>query len=204
MSANFVHRERHLTCHCLPMSWLILIVFDVCLVALVYAQEDRPSPAPAASSAAGAETSVAEVPDGNGTGRIDVVRIEGPADVADESVRFEALDVFLDSGERTLAAYQFELSGASDGIEIVGIEGGEHPAFSEPPYYDPKAMNNDRVIIAAFSTSDRLPSGRSRVARIHLQLQGPGNKEYRTNLSVSASADGERIPATVQLVKTGA
>jgi len=57
--------------------------------------------------------------------------------------------------------------------EIVGIEGGEHPAFREPPMYDPKAMQHERVIIAAFNTapSDELPRENAS-ATIHLEAKG--------------------------------
>ena len=132
-----------------------------------------------------------------------VTQIEGPNNVANDAVRFEAIDIFVDSGTTPLAAYQFELASETPGVEIVGIEGGEHAAFAEPPFYDPKAMNNNRVILAAFNTGKDLPSGRSRVARIHVQLEGPGLKEYRTKLSVSATTDGEEIPATVLIARAG-
>ena len=168
----------------IPAAWIALIGLDLCLVALACAQE---------KSAPG----VAQRPDDN----IAVTQIDGPQDVPKDEVRFEAIDVFVDSGSVPLAAWQFELASETPGVEIVGIEGGEHKAFAEPPYYDRKAMNNNRVILAAFNTGNDLPSGRSRVARIHVQLQGPGQTEYRTKLAVSATTDGEQIPATVSVSK---
>ena len=111
-------------------------------------------------------------------------------------VRFAAVDVYVDSGDEPLAAYQFELAAETGRIKIVGIEGGEHPAFADPPYYDPKAMSQDRVIIAAFHTGDHLPSGRIRVARIHVQIDGNQEPDYVVRLFVAASADGEPIEAT--------
>ena len=86
----------------------------------------------------------------------------------------------------------------------MGIEGGDHAAFASPPYYDTKAMNNNRVILAAFSTAKQLPSGRSRIARIHLQLEGAGVKKYHTKLSVSADANGDNIPAEIEVAKAKA
>lgn len=171
----------------LPLAWMVLIVFDLCLVALVWGQDENP-PAPLPDAAIAPE----------------VVQVEGPANVDADAVRFEAIDVFVDSGHQPLAAYQFELASRTPGVEIVGIEGGEHAAFAEPPYYDPKAMNNNRVIIAAFNTGQNLPSGRSRVARIHVQLRGPGLREYETKLSVSADSDGQQIPARVTIAKAKA
>jgi hypothetical protein len=110
-------------------------------------------------------------------------------------VRFEAVDIVLDSGDLPLAAYQFEFTAETGQITIVGIEGGDHPAFKEPPYYDPAALRNNRVIIAAFSTAAELPTGPTRVARAHVQVTGDVEPQYVVSLKVAASADGERIPA---------
>lgn len=98
------------------------------------------------------------------------------AKAADSGVRFESVDVFVDSGESPLSAYQFELQAPPrDGFDavIVGIEGGEHAAYASPPYYDPAALQQQRVVIAAFSVAseERLPRGRVRVARLHMQLR---------------------------------
>lgn len=168
--------------YCIPVAWVVLITVDVCLVALACAQQDgvnRP-----------AQLTTTQV-----------TQVEGPSDVTDDSVRFEAIDVFVDSGDELLAAWQFELASESDGVEIVGIEGGEHVAFREPPYYDTRAMRNNRVILAAFNTGNNLPSGKSRVARIQVQLQGPGVKEYRTKLWATATVDGVEIPAAVSIAR---
>jgi len=115
-------------------------------------------------------------------------------------VRFEALDVFVDSGAKPLAAWQFELAAERGDVKIVGLEGGEHAAYREPPYYDPAALQNHRIIVAAFNTGRDLPAGRTRVARIHVQVTGP-EPEYAIRLAAAASPDGERIPATVTLAK---
>lgn len=118
-------------------------------------------------------------------------------------VRFEAVDVYMDSGEVPLAAYQFELAAETGEIKIVGIEGGEHPAFKEPPYYDPAALSNDRIIIAAFNTGQDLPSGKTRVARVHLQIIGEREPQLVIRPEIAASAEGQEIPATVTLEKGG-
>jgi len=65
------------------------------------------------------------------------------------NVRFAPLHIYLDSGNKSLAAYQFELKAFTGQIKIVGVEGGQHEAFEEAPYYDPAALANDRIIIAA-------------------------------------------------------
>lgn len=116
-------------------------------------------------------------------------------------VRFAPLHIFLDSGNQGLAAFQFELKAVTGQIKIVGVEGGEHPVFKKPPYYDPAALANDRIIIAAFSTSHDLPTGRSRIATIHLQIIGDTQPEYELDLIVVANADGEKIPAKITFEK---
>jgi hypothetical protein len=113
------------------------------------------------------------------------------------SVRFAAVDVYVDSGHQPLAAYQCELNAVRGGIKIVGIEGGEPAAFAEPPYYDPAAMMNDRVILAAFNTGKQLPTGKSRIARVHVQISGDAEPQYELKLEAAASSDGQRISATV-------
>lgn len=130
--------------------------------------------------------------------------VPGPDDVATDASRFEAIDVFVDSGNQQLAAWQLEVSSAANDVQIVGIEGGEHPAFAEPPYYDQRAMNSNRVIIAAFNTGDNLPSGKTRVARIHVQLRGPGATTWLSELTTAAMADGTRIPAEISIRKATA
>ena len=112
--------------------------------------------------------------------------------------RFEWVDVYLDSGDAPLAAYQLELTAESGTFQIVGVEGGEHAAFVEPPYYDPAALQHDRVILAAFSTGDDLPTGSTRVARVHVMIEGE-RPSYVATLTVAATADGGSIPVEIQL-----
>jgi len=116
-------------------------------------------------------------------------------------VRFAPLHIFLDSGNQGLAAFQFELKAVTGQIKIVGVEGGEHPVFKKPPYYDPAALANDRIIIAAFSTSYDLPTGRSRITTIHLQIIGDTQPKYELDLIVVANADGEKVPAKITFEK---
>jgi len=126
---------------------------------------------------------------------------EEPTQTERTSVRFIALDIYIDSGETPLAAYQFELTADSGSFKIVGLEGGEHTAFAKPPYYDKKALsdsraNHDRVIVAAFDTGDDLPTGNTRVARVHVQITREPTPDFAVKLIVAASDDGEPIDAT--------
>jgi hypothetical protein len=118
-----------------------------------------------------------------------------------QKVRFAPVHVYLDSGSKPLAAYQFELKAASGQIKIVGVEGGEHPAFKEAPYYDPAALMNDRIIIAAFNTGRDLPTGRTRIATIHLQILGDAEPEYQLTLVTAAGADGNELPVEITYTK---
>ena len=120
---------------------------------------------------------------------------------AQPGVRFAPLHIYLDSGKSSLAAYQFEVKAAAGQIKIVGVEGGQHVAFKEAPYYDPAALAKDRIIIAAFSTGDNLPKGRTRIATIHLQIIGDPEPQYELKLIVAADADGKEIPAEITFEK---
>ncbi len=119
----------------------------------------------------------------------------------ERQVRFAPLDIYIDSGSRPLAAFQFELQAVAGHIEIVGVESGEHPAYKEPPYYDPAALANDRIIIAAFNTGSELPTGRTRVATVHLAIYGDIEPEYRLELTVAGDIDGSEIPAEITFEK---
>lgn len=116
-------------------------------------------------------------------------------------VRFVSLPVYIDSGNRTLAAYQFELKTKAGQVKIVGVENGEHPAFAQPPYYDPAALAKDRIIIAAFNTGKNLPTGRTRVTAIQLQITGQAEPQYELVLTIAADSDGKEIPAKISFVK---
>ncbi len=115
------------------------------------------------------------------------------------SPRFAAVDVFVDAKGASLAAYQVELDAERKGIQIVGVEGGEHAAFAQAPYYDPKALQDDRIVLAAFSTGKDLPSGRTRVARVHLRIEDGGAAAFTTKLIVAGSQDGKEASATVTM-----
>jgi hypothetical protein len=110
-------------------------------------------------------------------------------------VRFQAVEVFLDSGTEPLAAYQLTFTATAGAAKIVGIEGGEHPAFRDPPHYDPKALQHERAILAAFSTesADHLPRGRTRVATVHLAISGTTAPAYQVRLEASANDGGATI-----------
>ena len=114
-------------------------------------------------------------------------------------VRFMYVSVYVDSQARPLAAYQFELAAKTGDVRIAGVEGGEHRAFRKPPYYDLAALRTGRMIIAAFSTADALPKGKTRVARLMMRVAGDQEPTYDVRLRVAASPKGKRIPATISI-----
>ena len=111
------------------------------------------------------------------------------------------IDIYVNSGEEHLAAYQIHVK-AGAVVSIVGIEGGEHKAFSKPPYYDPKAMQRNEVKLAAFSTlaKSKLPKGRTRVATLHV-LSKQGSAEFSILSRSLGNERGGRItpPITFEL-----
>lgn len=135
------------------------------------------------------------------------------------NVRFAPVHIYLDPAGKPLAAYQFELvcsvparaySSEEDSasrrhyerqIKIVGVEGGEHLAFKEAPYYDPAALMNDRIIIGAFNTGSDLPTTRTRIATIHLQITGDAEPKYELKLTTAADANGENLSVEITLEK---
>jgi hypothetical protein len=113
-------------------------------------------------------------------------------------VNFRAVDIYIDSGNTPLAAYQLDFSVTNGFARIVGIEGGQSPAFKEPPFYDPKAMQQERVVIAAFNTEkpEHLPKGKIRVATIHLMTRGIGPLAFQLKLETAGDSSGNKISVT--------
>ena len=117
------------------------------------------------------------------------------------AVRFGYFDVYVDAGAMPLAAYQVELTPTSGDVLLTGLEGGAHAAFRAAPHYDKAALHQakSRVIVAAFNTGNELPKGKTRVARLHLQITGPAEPGWATKLQVAASSDGTPVDAKVTL-----
>jgi len=120
---------------------------------------------------------------------------------ASAPANFQTVDVYVDPHGKPLAAYQIELhTGAA---EIVGVEGGQSPAFKAAPYYDPAALSHHRVIIAAFSLAKDLPSGKSRVARLHVYNASGQAVDYSATLTVAGTTDGSAIGASASISQGG-
>ena len=106
------------------------------------------------------------------------------------------MEIWIDSGDRPLAAYQLELTYDRAAASLVGVEGGDGP-FSAPPYYDPRGLTAGRVVLAAFTTQEGPPKGRVRVARVHLEERAEARLAVR--LTVAGTVGGDRIPATIEM-----
>ena len=118
-----------------------------------------------------------------------------------DETRFETYDVRIDPKGRALAAYQIEVYDASGAARIVGIEGGAHPAFAEPPYFDPAAMQHDRVILAAFQVSGAVPEVETRVATLHVEVPRGAKPDFQVLVEVATTGSGEEIPVAASVSK---
>ena len=120
-------------------------------------------------------------------------------ETADNGVRFLVMDVYADAGTSALAAYQVEVMATNGLVKIVGVEGGEPAAFRAAPYYDPAAMQSERVVLGAFSLAnpDQLPRGQVRIASLHCQVSGPVKPGFVANVTAAATHGGQPIPIRI-------
>lgn len=120
--------------------------------------------------------------------------------VGGKHLTFGKLDLYVETTGQPLAAYQVEVAATSGTVRIVGIEGGEHPAFRRPPFYDPQAMRQERVILAAFNTSapSQLPCGRTRVATIHFAAEEGAGPLFSAKLQAAATTGGRKMRAEIE------
>jgi len=122
-----------------------------------------------------------------------------PQPIPTRQVQFLAYDILIDSGAEPLAAYQIELKDTQSHARIVGIEGGEPGPYNEAPHYDPKAIQAERVIIGAFTTANA-PTGKVRVARLHIMAEG-GTPDFATTIT-TAAPHGRAFTATLTIQPT--
>ncbi len=120
-----------------------------------------------------------------------------PRDESRAAPTFCSFEIFVDSGPAALAAYQIEFKAEPGAMQIVGIEGGDAPAFKAPPFYDPEAMQHERVVIGAYSTEQALPAGKTRVARVHVMLPPGAVPNPVAVLQTAGGPSGSNIDAAV-------
>lgn len=118
-------------------------------------------------------------------------------------VRFAPLDVYIDAGDAQLGAWQVELVPKPEfagHVSIVGIAGGDTP-YQDAPYFDERAIMNERVIIADFETDQAaLHTGKSRVAQVQLRIESEEDPDFDITLHTAARHDGAAIKASVEAV----
>lgn len=124
---------------------------------------------------------------------------EGAAPAA----RFAAVDVILDNRE-PVAAWQFELVERNGLMTVVGVENGDSAAFADAPHYDLDAVRRgtaDRIIVADYSLRPAagLPTGSTRIATIHVRLNGPQAPDYQLRLIAAGDATGRAVDAAISL-----
>ncbi len=110
----------------------------------------------------------------------------------DGEARFSAIDLLVNA-DAPLAAWQIDIATTA---KIVGIEGGDG-LFAEPPTYDPAALNGGRIALAGMTLAEKPPSGRVRVARIHLRETGA--TVYTPKLVAAGGLGGVKVSATVEI-----
>jgi len=113
---------------------------------------------------------------------------------------FTYVDLWLEAGATTCAAWQIEFATEAGAVRLVGVEGGAGP-WANAPYYDPAALRGGRVIVAGLSTADGLPAGRVRVARLHLRVEAGELPQYVAKLQAASDSDGTRLDASVDIVQ---
>ena len=117
--------------------------------------------------------------------------------------RFAPLDIYLESPV-AVAAWQFELKDRNGVMKVVGIENGGHSAYPRAPYYDRKAVargDATRIMVADYALADEnmLPSGRMRLATLHLMLAREPDLELR--LITATTPEGEAINASISFAE---
>ncbi len=137
-----------------------------------------------------------------------VLLFTGFSSIAYESppeLRFVALDIYLQSDE-PIAAWQFDLADRQGMFRIVGIENGDSAAYQRAPYYDREAVNlgqSDRIVVANYSLEEPgdLPSGRFRLATVHLVQQGMNDLDINLELVNATNYDGVTAKASISWAK---
>lgn len=119
--------------------------------------------------------------------------------------RFVAYDLFIETAAAPLAAWQVEIEDKARTATIIGLEGGAKGVFVDAPTYDPEALMTGRIIIASFSTAgaEALPTGRTRVATLHLRVRANGEPDFNVELAAVATIDGRPLRANVSLEPRG-
>ena len=115
---------------------------------------------------------------------------------APRQAEFETIDIVIDTGGRPMAAYQFEV--VCD-AKLLGVEKADFDPRA--PYHDPAALQGGRIVVAQYTLAEPAPSGKVRVAALHVQHDG--KPDYKAKIIVVAGPEGERMDATIEVVRRG-
>jgi hypothetical protein len=122
-----------------------------------------------------------------------------PEEECKGKISFSTADVYVDSNNDELAAYQIDIKYDKEKIKIVGLEGGTG-GFNKPPFYDQAGLEGGHIILAAFVSDDKqAKKGSSSVARLHLQTTGCPPFELKTEPVAAAKPGGKSIPVKVKI-----
>ena len=121
---------------------------------------------------------------------------------AAQDARFVPVEIFLDSAQ-PVAAWQFELVDRNGRMTVVGVENGASKAFTGAPYYDRPATQAgevERIVVVDYTLADapELPTGRTRIATVHLMIVGEA--DFEVTLVTATTADGQQIDASISLL----
>lgn len=126
-----------------------------------------------------------------------------PQERATSPSSFTWVDVWVDSGQTPLAAWQVKVRATEGQVSLVGVEGVDFPDARKAPWFDEKARGGSEVIVASFSPQEslQLPRGRVCVARLHLEVRGSTAPRFAAEAVTAATFGGARFPITVNVVK---
>ena len=114
--------------------------------------------------------------------------------------KFQAYDLVITDLKAGLAAWQVEIAYDKNALNIVGIEGGEKP-FLKPADYDSKGLTEGRIVLAAYTLSEKLKSGELHLARIHVLETEGAFQNVERRIVVLADRKGQQISAKILLKK---
>lgn len=118
-------------------------------------------------------------------------------ETADRPRVFSVLRLEIDPSGAELSGWQLRADFGKSDARIVGIEGGASPAFTAPPYYDPRALNGGEIVLAALARGQELPTGRTTVAVLHVEHDPSGLPPLEVSELIAVGADGDEIEAAV-------
>jgi hypothetical protein len=115
------------------------------------------------------------------------------------ATHFLQVEIYLDPEGAELAAYQCELRSPTVPVRLVGIEGGAHPAFAEPPFYDLDARIEERIVLAAYCTQGALPRTKTLLARVHVEYTGAVKPQFTIEVQAAAKRGGAPFTPRIEV-----